>query len=342
MRSHFRTVLVVVLALGLLALFLYNVELGGVVRAIIHARPEWLALSLASMYLNLAIRSWRWQFLLQPLGKASFANSFRATTVGFAARSILPAAAGELVRPYFLSRHEPMSATGAFATIVIERLLDLITVLILLASYVFVFGRQLSDANPTAVAAVKWAGGIAGAGALAALGVLFLMAGNPERLAAMFARLEQVVPSALAGLIARIAEKFARGLGAIRRPEQLLATLAASFPLWLSIGLGIWAVTRAFDLDVPFTGSFLFIALLTIGITIPTPGAIGSFHEAFRIGATLFFGAPDDVAVGAAIMLHAISIGSSFFLGLFFAAQEGLNLAGIRRLADEAEAGRTG
>jgi uncharacterized membrane protein YbhN (UPF0104 family) len=262
--------------------------------------------------------------------------------VGFAARSFLPAAAGELVRPYFLSRREPMSATGAFATIVIERLLDTVTVLMLLASYVFFFGRNMSDANPTALAGVKWAGAAAGVVAVSALIVLFVVAKDPAGLARAFARLERVVPSALARLIAKIAEKFATGLGAIRRPGQLLATLAASFPLWLSIALGIWAVTKAFQLDVPFTGSFLLIALLTIGVAIPTPGAIGSFHEAFRVGATFFYGAPNDAAVGAAIVLHALSIGPSLILGLFFAAQEGLNLAGIRDLADEAGTGRTG
>ena len=341
MRSHIRTVAVVVLALALLGLFLRNVDFSGVFREIAHAQPGWLLLSLTTMVLNLVIRAWRWQFLLEPLGKASFANSFRATAVGFAARSFLPAAASELVRPYFLSRREPMSATGAFATIVIERLLDMITVLVLLASYVFVFGRDLSDVSPAAVAAVKWAGASAGAISIAALVVLFVMAGNPARLAAMFQRLEQVVPSALAGLIARIAEKFATGLGAIRRPGQVVATLAASIPLWLCIALGIWAVAKAFRLDVPFAGSFLIIGLLTIGIAIPTPGSVGGFHEAFRLAVTVFYGAPDSAAVGAAIVLHAMSIGSPFFLGVFFAAQEGLSLAGIRHLADQAEPGRT-
>jgi glycosyltransferase 2 family protein len=341
MRSHIRTVAVVVLALALLGLFLRNVNFGGVLREIVHAHPGWLLLSLATMLLNLVIRAWRWQYLLEPLGKASFANSFRATAVGFAARSFLPAAAGELVRPYFLSRREPMSATGAFATIVIERLLDTVTVLILLASYVFVFGRDLEDVNPTALTAVKWAGASAGAVSILALVVLFVMAGNPARLAAMFQRLEQVMPSAFAGLIARIAEKFATGLGAIRRPGQLVATLIWSFPLWLCIALGIWAVAEAFRLEVPFTGSFLIIALLTIGVAIPTPGSVGGFHEAFRLGVTVFYGAPDPAAVGAAIVLHAMSVGSPFFLGVFFAAEEGLNLAGIRHLADQAESGRT-
>ena len=120
-----------------------------------------------------------------------------------------------------------------------------------------------------------------------------------------------------------------------------MATLFWSFPLWLCIALGIWAVAVAFRLDVPFTGSFLIIALLTIGVAIPTPGAVGGFHEAFRIGVTMFYGAPDAAAVGAAIVLHAMSVGSPFFLGVFFAAQEGLNLAGIRHLADQAEPGRT-
>jgi uncharacterized membrane protein YbhN (UPF0104 family) len=224
---------------------------------------------------------------------------------------------------------------------VLERLLDTITVLILLASYVFVFGRNMGDVNPTALAAVKWAGASAGVVSLMALVVLFVMAGNPARLAALFQRLEQVVPSAFAGLIARIAERFATGLGAIRRPGQLVATLFWSFPLWLCIALGIWAAAKAFNLAVPFTGSFLIIALLTIGIAIPTPGSVGGFHEAFRLGVTVFYGAPDAPAVAAAIVLHALSIGSPFFLGVFYAAQEGLNLSGIRQLADQAESGRT-
>src|SRR4029077_3214782 len=105
----------------------------------------------------IVIRSWRWQYLLEPLGPTRFVNAFRATVVGFAASSVLPARAGEVIRPYFLARHERMSATGAFATIVLERLLDTITVLVLLASYVFVFGRGLGVANPVAFEAVKWA-----------------------------------------------------------------------------------------------------------------------------------------------------------------------------------------
>jgi uncharacterized protein (TIRG00374 family) len=341
MRSHLRTIIVLALAVGLVALFLRNVDLRRVVVDILHARPEWLALSLATNFANLAIRALRWQFLLEPLGTTTFSNVFRATAVGFAATSLLPARAGEVIRPYFLARHEQMSATGAFATIILERLLDTITVLMLLASYVFLFGRDVAFTNPTGFKAVKWAGATAAVLSVIALIVLFVLAKDPARLGATIERLAKVVPSALAAVVAKVAEKFARGLGAIRQPGRLLLALAWSFPLWLSICLGIWSVAVAFRFAIPFTGSFLLLALLVLGVAVPTPGAVGGFHEAFRVGATVFFGAPGSAAVGAAIILHLFSIGPSVFLGLVFAAQVGLNLHGMQRLADQAEQGHT-
>jgi uncharacterized membrane protein YbhN (UPF0104 family) len=279
--------------------------------------------------------------LLEPLGHASFANAFRATAVGFAASSILPARAGEVIRPYFLARHENMTATGAFATIILERVLDVLTVLVLLASSVFVFNRSVGAASPNAAvafAAMKWGGATALGGSIAALVVMFVLAGDPGRIGRWMAQLEATVPSKLAGLIGGVAEKFSRGLGAVRRPGRLLVALLWSFPLWLTIASGLWAVSVAFRIDVPFTGSFLLVAMLVIGVAVPTPGAIGGFHEAFRLGATMFFGAPDDTAVGAAIVAHLFSIGPVLLLGLFFAAQVGLNLSGMRRLAEQADA----
>jgi uncharacterized membrane protein YbhN (UPF0104 family) len=204
-----------------------------------------------------------------------------------------------------------------------------------------VFGKDLAGVNPTGFALVKWAGASAALVSSSALVVLFVLAGDPERLGRAMTRLEQVLPSTLAGLIARIAEKFARGLGAIRRPGRLLAALAWSLPLWLCIALGIWSMAMAFRFAIPFTGSFLMIALLTLGVAVPTPGAVGGFHEAFRVGATAFYGAPDEAAVGAAIVLHLFSIGPSLLLGLLFAAREGLNLGTMQRLADQAEQGHT-
>jgi uncharacterized protein (TIRG00374 family) len=329
---------VLAVAAVLVALFLRNVDLWRVVREIEHARPEWIAISLASMFVNLAIRSIRWQYLLEPLGRVSFGNAFRATAVGFAASTVLPARAGEVIRPYFLARHEKMSVSGAFATIILERLLDTVTVLMMLASFIFVFDTHLSLSNPVAVNWLKGIGVVAASTALAALAVLFILAGDPARLGRAIERLARVIPR-FAAMLARLAEGFARGLAAIRSPRRLLVALVWSFPLWLSIAFGIWAGAVAFGLAVPFTGSFLILALLVLGVAVPTPGAIGGFHTAFRYAVTQFFGAPDDAAVGAAIVLHLLSIGPSLLLGLYFAAHAGMNLTRMKELAVSAPEG---
>jgi len=109
-----------------------------------------------------------------------------------------------------------------------------------------------------------------------------------------------------------------------------------SFPLWLAIAAEAWAVTVAFGIDMPFAGTFLLQALLVIGVAVPTPGGVGSYHEAYRIGVTTFFGAPNDRAVAAAIVTHAISFVPVVLLGVIFMAQDGLSVSGLKDLAGAA------
>jgi glycosyltransferase 2 family protein len=335
-----RTLLVIALAVALLAVFLRHVDLARVGAEIVHARPEWLVISFATGFLNLAIRSYRWRYLLEPLGRTGFGDAFRATAVGFAASTVLPARAGEVIRPYFLARTaiegDRVSATGAFATIVVERILDTITVLTLLASYLLVFGRTAAAANHRGFAWLTWVVATAAAGSIVALVVVFVLAGDPERLGRTTARLARIVPS-VAALLARVVEQFARGLAVVRRPARLFIALLWSFPLWITIGAGIWTVAVAFRMDMPFTGTFAIVPLLALGVTVPTPGAVGGFHTAFRYGATTFFDAPDETAVGAAIVAHLLSVVPSLLLGFVFAAQAGLNLGAVRDLAQRAE-----
>ena len=133
--------------------------------------------------------------------------------------------------------------------------------------------------------------------------------------------------------------KFAEGLAVVRTPKRLALALLLSFPLWLSIGLGIWAVTRAFGIDMPFTGSFLLIALLIVGVSVPTPGGVGGFEAAVQIGLTSFYAVPNDRAVGAALVLHAVSLLPTIVLGFLFVLQDGLGFGAMRNLAHAAAEG---
>jgi len=339
MRSRLRTALVLLLTVGLLAYFLRNANMASVWAETRHASGGLLLLVLGITILTYALRAYRWQYLLAPIGATHFMAAFETTVIGFAANFLLPARAGEVLRPYLLSRREHLSATAAFATVILERVLDTVTVLLLFAVFVLFTTPETLSADPHLFAQVKTGGLIAGAAAVAGLAVFFVLAGHPERLGRAALRIERILPPRLARIVAEFVETFAQGLAVMRQPARLAVSLVLSVPLWMSIAAGIWLTSRAFHMTFSYLGSFLVMTLLVVGVAVPTPGAIGGFHAMYQIAVTKFFGVPTDRAVGAAIVLHALSFVPVTILGLAFMAREGLSLGRMRELAAEEKAG---
>jgi glycosyltransferase 2 family protein len=150
---------------------------------------------------------------------------------------------------------------------------------------------------------------------------------------------DRVLPHAVAHRLAGWASTFSAGFAATRRPRELAIAVAWSFPIWLGFSAETWAVSRAFDIEVPALGVFLLQALLVLGVAVPTPGGVGSFHAAYKFGATSFFGAGEEAAVAAAIVLHAISFVPISIAGLILMAREGLTMGRLREMAGEAKEG---
>jgi len=336
MRKSLRTLVIIVLSVGLLALFLRGAHLD-VVWAEIKQADVWLvALSGGITILTMVLRALRWQYLLAPIGHTHFSPAFRATTIGFAASAVLPARAGEVIRPYLLARQEGLSATATFATIIIERVLDAVTCVFLLASFVLLFDPGMERADRRLYWLLEIGGVTVGVLALLALGAMFVAARAPQAAGRWAYKLEHLLPGKLTHKLAAVLLKFAEGLAVVRTPRRLAMALALSLPLWLSIGWGIWAATAAFGINLPFTGSFLLIALLVVGVSVPTPGGVGGFEAAVQIGLTSFYGVPNDRAVGAALVLHAVSLLPTVVLGSLFLIQDGLGFGAVRNLAHAA------
>ncbi|HEX6209280.1 MAG TPA: lysylphosphatidylglycerol synthase transmembrane domain-containing protein [Methylomirabilota bacterium] len=338
MRSHLRTVFALLLAAVLLALFLRNTDLRQVGREMAEARLDLIVLAVVVTALTYLFRALRWQYLLAPVGRVRLSTALRTTIIGFAATALLPARAGEFLRPWLLARREGLSATAAFATVVVERLLDTVTVLLFFALFLLVFDPGAGAADRTTFAQIKLGGLVTAAVCAVALLVLFFLAGHPRLLDRLTAGLTRVLPARLAATAGRLLRLFAGGLAAVRQPGRLAVALLLSVPLWLSIAVGIWLVTQAFHIALPFTGSFLVLMLLVVGVAVPTPGAVGGFHYFYRLGVTAFYAAPNDRAVGAAIVLHAVSFVPVAIAGLLLLAQEGISLSRVERLARQEEA----
>jgi len=333
MRAKLRTLFVVGLALALLVWFLRHANLASVWGEIRRGRIDFLAFALVATASTYVLRAFRWQYLLLPLGRPRFGECLKTTVIGFAASTLLPARAGEVIRPYLLAKHEGFSATAAFASIVIERLLDLLTVLFLFAAFVVFFSSGLTSTDPTVYTTLKVGGLTAFAATVVGLGVMMVLAGHPERLERWALKIERILPARLAVAVARFVRSFVEGLAVVRQPRRMAIAMLLSFPLWLSIAAGIWTTSRAFHIDMSYPGAFLMMTILVVGVAVPTPGAVGGFHEAFRIGATVFFATPNDRAVSAAIVLHAMSFVPVTIAGSILMAREGLSLSGARGLA---------
>lgn len=332
MRASLRTALVALLAIALLALFLRNTDLAQVWAEVRRARMDLVVLAIGITGMTYLFRAIRWQYLLAPIGHVSLKNAFTTTIIGFAATALLPARAGEVLRPWLLARKEGLSATSAFATIVLERVLDTVMVLLLFGVFLLTTHPSIARGDEVSFHRLKLGGAVAAAVSLIALGVMFVLAGHPSVMARIEALLHRVLPARVASAATTLAHTFGEGLAIVRQPGRLLMAMILSLPLWLSIAAGIWTVSRAFHIELPFTGSFLIMALLTVGVAVPTPGAVGGFHYFYRLGTTAFYGAPNDRAVGAAIVLHAVSFLPVAVAGLILLAREGLSLSRVGAL----------
>src|SRR3989304_3309225 len=161
----------------------------------------------------MGIRAVRWQGLLAPIGLVSFGNAFRTTIIGFGASFLLPARAGEVIRPYLLARREGFSATAAFATIIFERVLDLVSVTLLLGVFVALFDPGMADRHRLLYNAVQVGGLVGAITAVGLLAAMFALAGRPEAAAQAASRLEHLLPERAARGVSRLGRLFCLGPG---------------------------------------------------------------------------------------------------------------------------------
>ncbi len=327
-RVSWHAVFVAALTSLLVWLFLRNVDFGELRQALARAHPLYIGAAILVTLQTYLIRARRWQSLLAPIGPSRFRTAFRTTVIGFAVSFLIPRA-GEVVRPYLLARRENLPASATFATIIVERLLDLVTVLLLFAASLPLLDVEIG-------ADVEASGIAAAASALAALVVLFLSAGHPERLERWATRVGRRLPGRLGALLAGFVRAFAEGLAVMRQPSRLAVAVAWSLPLWLSLALGIWFTSLAFDLTFSYPGTFLVMMFLVVGVAVPTPGSVGAFHLAYLWAVTRFFGLDSDTVAAAGLVLHAVSFLPVTLVGLVFMWQDGLSLGRLKGLEVEA------
>ncbi len=331
MTGYLKHASILLVTVALVALFLRQADLSAVGRELAQAHPAGVFLALLASVATFIFRTFRWQYLLLPSGRVPFAPALRATIIGFGANAMLPGRVGEVLRPYLLARTANLDPTATFATIVLERALDIITLLLLFALSVALLDAQFVVNDGQLLRTVQFGGLLAAGAALTGLALAFVFAGHAERVGLVAERLTTRLPARAGRLVVKVVAAFGQGFAVLRSPGALALAFAWSVAVWLSIALTTWSMAQAFGLSLPFAGTFTVLMFMAVGVSVPTPGAVGAFHESVRLALTSLYAADNDRAVAYAVALHALSFIPVSLVTLGLIAREGLTL---RRIED--------
>lgn len=275
---------------------------------------------------TLYIRAQRWRVLLRGVGTPAMRTLVAATNIGFMANMVMPLRIGEVIRPVVVSRKEREPLSGILATVVLERIFDMFTIVLL-------FGISASLVSVSDQVR-QWGYGLFGLALVIGGGVA--MVRWQEALAFRLLRFAlRPFPQRLAEPVDQFLGGFVRALEILDSPRTFLQLLGWSLYLWIVIAAIHFSGIVAFALPVPrLLGSIVVTAIVAIAVSVPSaPGYVG----AIQVGCTLalaIFGVPKSDAFAFSIVLHITQFIAIVAAGLYSLVKEGITLRQIEAMSE--------
>lgn len=334
MKANITKVVGLALTVIFLVLAFQRVDLPSFLDELRNVNYVWLVPSAVCTLLGYMLRTVRWRVILSGAARAPLSTLFPVLIMGFATNNLLPGRLGEFWRAYLLGRKRGVRKTFALASVVVERVFDGLTLILLLtivsaAIQLPGWGRQIE----LLALAIFFA-------ATLALALLLWKPGAVQRpLAAVLHRFH----GGVALWIEERFQSFVDGLSPLRERRILLAATALSIAVWLLEASSYLALSRGLNLGLPsnveLPGLGLALVTINLGIMVPSgPGYVGT-QEFFGTAALGVVGANAQAALALIVVSHAIQYAVVTGLGLIFFAREQLSPRDLRPVL--AEAGRT-
>lgn len=319
------------LAVAILWWFGRKLDWQEVREAVSHADPYLLGLAVLVISSAYFFRAARWGALLAPLSPARLRDLFIATTVGFGA-VFLFGRTGEVVRPVVLPmRDARIRPSASFVTIMVERIYDMIAVVLL-------FSVNLLWFTPPVNAGVEF-GQVRTAGIILLLAALAGVIGltrfrkkSQGAIGWIRKTLEgrRFIPARLTRAVVSTLEQLASALRVLVDARELAVTVGWSAIVWLAIALAQLLVFRAFGLPFGVTETVFVLGWSLVGSLVPTPGgAAGAFHAATAAG-LMSLGVQRETAAAVSIVLHIVDFGPALIFGVYYIIRGDINLSRLR------------
>ncbi len=273
-------------------------DVGRAVREVQQANYWFVIPALAVYFVGVWVRALRWRFLLEPVKTIRPQRLFPVVVIGYMANDVLPMRIGELVRAHILGEREEVSKTAAFATIIVERIFDGVTMILFIGLILLL---HLVPASGELERTFR----IAGLLFVGVLGLFFLVALTPGTVNRLLDLILSGMPPALAERAEPTLRRFLAGLGVLQSPRAVAATLGLSVLAWLCEAGMYYVLALGFaGINLPYYAMILNTAVANIFTMIPAaPGYIGTFDAAsvFTLG---LYGVESNLALSYTVVLH--------------------------------------
>ncbi len=320
----------IVVSLAALGLALTGIEWARVYSALRQADWRYLVPAGVALLAYLVARAVRWRILLE--AEVRLIDALSVTNIGYLVSNLLPFRLGDPARAVAIGMRGRVKVSTALSTVVVERVLDMLTVVFLLALTL------------PAVGEAGWthrAGLLGGAIAVAAMSLFVALALRPTWGKALAQQVLSRLPGADDERWMAMLEGLLEGLAALRSVRQVARLLAWSIVIWM-LTVGHYLALLGAFLEAPTLAKASFLTCTTgLGVALPSsPGAVGVFHSVARYALQLPFGVPVEKAVVVAFASHAFQYVSMCLLGVVSLIHQNLSLGELRLNASAVQAKR--
>ena len=269
------------------------------------------------LLISIPLRGVRWCIFMEPVKEVPVRLTSEATIVGYFGNNALPFRLGELLRSYYVARQAPAPLTQVFGTVIVERVVDTLSALVLLAFLPLTGAVPEQFRQP-----LLWM--VVGCLVLAVVTI-------------WLARRENGIPF-VKGRLKRILDNLHLGFTSLRQEQHYLTLFLTTVAIWLLYLASIHIAQYAMGLRLTLVQSYLILTATTLVMAIPAaPGFVGTFHAAVILVCVNILSVDLSRAQAMVVVLHAIGYIPYTIIGaiLYFKSHLRLQDVQVQKLKPE-------
>ena len=282
-----------------------------------NVQPAWIGLSILMTFPTYVFRALRWQVLLNPLKRIPLGPLTSANLIGFAAIFLL-GRPGELVRPIWITRMEQVPLTASLATIIVERFLDTLMIIVLFGWALLLL--TLPAEAGASLELMKRTAWIMVTSSIGVIVVLFFFRSNIDRIVGLipFAR------------VASLLRSFSEGLSFLQDSRSLALILAHSVAVWIVIVIQFWFMLLGMHFQFSVSAATLVMVGAAIGSIAQIPGVGGGFQAGYVFCLTTFFSVLPEKAIATSLVAWFSSTVPTVVVASLYMISRGLSLKDLK------------